>query len=1070
MNRNLLDSPSSAGRHGFSLRLLPEDGGAGDLDLLDHDDLGADMSLLAESPRPQHAALLDDRPGSALGCLASTVNAPVIGGRPRTIKEHERELEALRKEVLNYKFKIYHMEQAMHLAHGAGGVNTLIIDNTNLKLHVKRLAEENARLRDDVQAAELGSGEATRHRETEHALQDRVTALSELNKKLEMQLLDVRHQARELEDHAAHAREQRESAAAELQLANADVNALRADLEMADAEIRNLRERLVEAGVDAANGGNRRGSKSSRRRDSASPSPDTKALRTQLGHMQAQVAAQNLLQAARETDLAAANQRVTTLSREVDALQRELDALRATGHAAPYSPARESHHVAALREQLGELNRQLGSRTTDVEALNRELEAQKRNHDSAMAGLMEAWTSEKKDLLAKFSKARRRIEEADARTQEMRLRAAEAEEKLEAATARAASESKGADAEAMERDADLAHLAAELDRLTQLVQAKNLEVAHLQQEITDRVRSESDLRDELAVLQRKAGSTHSAAKVTSSTVAQLESELARTTAKLREIEQRWRDEVTQRCAVEQRELSRIADLDAQLRAQTARCTELERHLQSAEADLRVADQIRDGDAAAAADTAARAADAEHKRETETYRRQLAKLERACTEARHHARRLAKELGERDAELAAARTQLAQWQAEASEHHDRLTAMAAENAAAMARHRAGKDDAYTQLEDQFRALQREHADTLAVLRAKPTASSDSAVERDLLLKIFHRLSTVLGQPPDGVSAATPTAFLHEQVLHRVGQVARLHSDFESRVKKVEDHWASEFKLFMAKLDRKMGQIDRSETAIRTVTAQVKQLKEAVPRLKAEADDADRRRRAAEQHAAKVHAKLEAFVRGSGGGEGAGGDVALWRAKVADLEAQKRAADDRVRQERAGAQKKVDQLIQTVRELERDLEAANKMNVEYQGLLHHQRTKLEAALAAPSERKLDRLREELRDMHHHHHHRVPSPSTSPIPHSLRSSPHRRRPSSSTSTASTSGQAHLENRFDRMLRLDDSRALGGLVGSATANTTDPVLRRPHSAANLRRPASSTSLGGAFGGGGSRRSSVKP
>ncbi|KAI9222663.1 hypothetical protein BC828DRAFT_13863 [Blastocladiella britannica] len=905
-------------------------------------------------------------------------NGMLPTGRGVTLREQERTIDALKKENYELKMRIYFLQERLE-SMAPMHMNEALKDNVELKVALHRLQGEATVLRKSLAAAEdTASPEAVaRAREAETRLTSQLTTATEHADTLEIQLLSTREAKLAVEDELTAAREELARVKADRDVARADISAARTEAQFAKAQVAALRDQLLDAGV-AAGRNNGDPNSSSRRRsrresddaaasDAASGGRDSRRLanvQQQLAHTQAQVAAQNLIIAARESDLDRATRRVATLVAELDSMQREVEMHQAGAGIDPAlldSLARDPNKAEALRVQLGEMHRQLSERATEATTLRRELEGKQRAHDGAVQGLMDAWTKDQTALKAQLAEVQRRAREVECELAETRAELRDAAKARDAAVAKLNRTGRDHDKDSAQRDAALALTGREVDRLEQLVRARNADVAALQQEIASRVRSEADLRDELASVRERVGAAALGTRETRAEAAELEADLVRTQQAMREAEAKWRDEVAARCATEARELQRVADLDAALRGATARATELERQLTDARSELDAAGERRDADAAAAADAAARAAVTERHRDADEYRRQVALLDKAAADARRHARKMGEQLAARDKDLADVHTQLAKFQTDADAHHAKLTKLAGDAHADAARLRAvargGSEDAVgspAEAEARIASLAKDNADLVeqvrrARIQAERLEHEAAHPGRETLFKLYTRLSTLLGHGMEGVTSETPVAALEEHILHRIAQLAHLRAGFASRVRSADDHWAAQFNLFLGKLDRKMAQMERAESAIRTVTSQVRALKDQVGRLAAQLSESEARRATAEAQNLRLRAKLEAVTTARGGSSTNGSDtedVARWQTRARDLDERLRATEDRARGERHSARQKVEQLVHTIRDLERQVEAAQQAHAEDQDLLRLQRQKLEAALNAPT----------------------------------------------------------------------------------------------------------------------------
>ncbi|KNE68200.1 hypothetical protein AMAG_12879 [Allomyces macrogynus ATCC 38327] len=701
---------------------------------------------------------------------------------------------------------------------------------------------------------------------------------------------------------------------------------------------------------------------SRRRRDESAHQPATLSRAEYLdkmNHFKAQITAQNLIIASREAEIDRLQAQVATLTRDLHHGMHELEIARAAGGAGvsldlPASRS-GSGSAASLRIQISEMHRQLGDQAVQSAALSKELKDKHVAHEQALAGLMGAWSEDQqshKTALAetkrKLAAALRQVAQLQAQIRDLQAQRAHADQQNQAAAYAAA------DRDA-ERDADVAHLADQVAQLEAEVAAKDDEIQALQTELADRVREEHGLQAAVKALKARMDSAGGSASTTAAHVAALEAEVARAEAHAADLDARWRQEVAARAAAEQREATRIADVDARARREADRARALERQVRALERDRDVAQDVHDRDVAEAADAARRAADVERAKEFDEYKRQVAALDRAHKEAREALANAKAELKARDAEVSSVRAQLARWQAEAAAHHDRLTHLVAENQALLAQSRGQQTEAYRLLSEQYQQLKKQHLETLEALQAtqlQVSAEHESARSKSPMAAILYQwyiqLSAVLGKNMDSITPSTPASVMEDVIDQRLRDLAALRDQFTADVRAVEAHWSAEFKLLLAKLDRKTAQADKSESAIRTATAHVKKWKVQVAQLQQQVRQSEAAVAAAEAVAQAAQAQLGEAMDRHGDGH--------WVARVREMEAKLRETEERIRRERSGAREKVQELIGTVRELERQLESAKKMNFQYHDLIQHQKNKLEAAMHMSGERKFDKFKEE------------------------------------------------------------------------------------------------------------------
>ncbi|KAJ3350645.1 hypothetical protein GGF32_004760 [Allomyces javanicus] len=920
--------------------------------LLDDDD--ANESIFMD----QHLA-----PGSAGAGGASAARAPGL-----TLKEQEQVLDRLRKENHDLRMKIYFMEERLqHLT--PAHMNAAIAENIDLKIKLRQLAEENGKLA-SAAANSVGTDAVAEWEAREQEFTARLDQAAQHVEQLDVQVMNLRAEKLQLEDKLADETDMRAQAAAQRDLAVAEVDALRTQLEFATAQANGFKQDLMDAGTGRSHPpvsgtpSSKRRQSSRRRRDESAHQPAATLSRAEyldkMNHFKAQITAQNLIIASREAEIDRLQNQVATLTRDLHHGMQELEIARAAGGAGvsldrPASRTGGSGSAASLRIQISEMHRQLGDQAVQSAALSKELKDKHAAHEQALAGLMGAWSEDQqshKTALAetkrKLAAALRQVAQLQAQIRDLQAQRAHADQQNQAAAYAAA------DRDA-ERDADVAHLADQVAQLEAEVAAKDDEIQALQTELADRVREEHGLQAAVKALKARIDSAGGSASTTAAHVAALEAEVARAEAHAADLDARWRQEVAARAAAEQREASRMADVDARARREADRARALERQVRALERDRDTVQDVHDRDVAEAADAARRAADVERAKEFDEYKRQVAALDRAHKEAREALANVKGELKARDAEVSSVRAQLARWQAEAAAHHDRLTHLVAENQALLAQSRGQQTEAYRLLSEQYQQLKKQHLETLETLQAtqqQVSAEHESARSKSPMAAILYQwyvqLSAVLGKNMDSITPSTPASVMEDVIDQRLRDLAALRDQFTADVRAVEAHWSAEFKLLLAKLDRKTAQADKSESAIRTATAHVKKWKVQVAQLQQQVRQSEAAVAAAEAVAQAAQAQLGEAMDRHGDGH--------WVARVREMEAKLRETEERIRRERSGAREKVQELIGTVRELERQLESAKKMNFQYHDLIQHQKSKLEAAMHMSGERKFDKFKEE------------------------------------------------------------------------------------------------------------------
>ncbi|KNE69672.1 hypothetical protein AMAG_14228 [Allomyces macrogynus ATCC 38327] len=897
---------------------------------------------------------------------SSAMRAPGL-----TLKEQEQVLDRLRKENHDLRMKIYFMEERLqHLT--PAHMNAAIAENIDLKIKLRQLAEENGKLANAAKNS-VGTDAVAEWEAREQEYSARLDQAAQHVEQLDLQVMNLRAEKLQLEDKLADETDARAQAAAQRDLAVAEVDALRTQLEFATAQANGFKQDLMDAGtgrshppVSGTSGtpSSKRRQSSRRRRDESAHQPAAATLSRaeyldKMNHFKAQITAQNLIIASREGEIDRLQTQVATLTRDLHHGMQELESARASGTAGVSldRPASRSGggSTASLRIQISEMHRQLGDQAVQSAALSKELKDKHAAHEQALAGLMGAWSEDQqshKTALAetkrKLAAALRQVAQLQAQIRDLQAQRAHADQQNQAAAYAAA------DRDA-ERDADVAQMADQVAQLEAEVASKDDEIQALQTELADRVREEHGLQAAVKALKARIDSAGGSASTTAAHVAALEAEVARAEAHAADLDARWRQEVAARAAAEQREATRIADVDARARREADRARALERQVRALERDRDAVQDVHDRDVAEAADAARRAADVERAKEFDEYKRQVAALDRAHKEARDALANVKAELKARDAEVSSVRAQLARWQAEAAAHHDRLTHLVAENQALLAQSRGQQTEAYRLLSEQYQQLKKQHLETLEALQAtqqQVSAEHESARSKSPMAAILYQwyvqLSAVLGKNMDSITPSTPASVMEDVIDQRLRDLAALRDQFTADVRAVEAHWSAEFKLLLAKLDRKTAQADKSESAIRTATAHVKKWKVQVAQLQQHVKQSEAAVAAAEAVAQAAQAQLGEAMDRHGDGH--------WVSRVREMEAKLRETEERIRRERSGAREKVQELIGTVRELERQLESAKKMNFQYHDLIQHQKSKLEAAMHMSGERKFDKFKEE------------------------------------------------------------------------------------------------------------------
>lgn len=255
----------------------------------------------------------------------------------------------------------------------------------------------------------------------------------------------------------------------------------------------------------------------------------------------------------------------------------------------------------------------------------------------------------------------------------------------------------------------------------------------------------------------------------------------------------------------------------------------------------------------------------------------------------------------------------------------------------------------------------------MMQAEQAVKNQLTERNTLLLTIYQYMGKILGNDKmkgggkRGEEAElkpfTNFAVFNDSLIARLRRVSDIQTQFEQKAKMIEEKFGEKLAGFKRQQDGRFRQIDRFEVAIKNaiekqgqwrsrlvskqteletvkstngeLQAQLASLKtrsllaspgegNKLTVLTSRASNAERRLAAAQSQASQAEDRLIEAKTKYGEGEG------KWAARIKELENRNRAAEERVKRERQGAKERVTELVEQVRRLERELEAAAKRN--------------------------------------------------------------------------------------------------------------------------------------------------
>jgi chromosome segregation ATPase len=569
--------------------------------------------------------------------------------------------------------------------------------------------------------------------EMEQMARDRAEGDAHIMQQMEIQLAEMRANKLDLEDQLAICQDTESQLKSAVDMIQSENLTLKTELSLAKSQANGFKSDLLDSQVRHSSHSRRdASSESTRRKKRASTSQRSGEIDQQqlerISHLKAQITAQNMIIQTRENEIERLQNDVGTLSHELHDLMRELDVYRSgvkdpalleyTLNSPGEIPSQQNQHISALKIQLSELSRQLAEKSTEAIALRRELNGNHHSHESAVTGLMEAWTKDQGDLKKSYAELNRKLQNAAKSNQQLQARINELEVELDEAHRKRIESERFAAQQVDLKSKENRALLEDAQRAKAIAKASNQEVLALQQEITDRVHKEERDRSVFQNLKYRVNSATANASDTASEVAFLEAKLAQHANELTDVEERWRKEVAARADLEEKHSKRIAELDRAVRKGAEQNRALQIQLKDKENQLDMLEQGRDMDAKAAEDTAERKWEAERTKTFEEYKRQLLTLDRSHSSARgalHECKRL---IRERDEEITQLKEKMAHLAKERDENHLKLTNMLDQTKKSNLSLKEMQSSKIHELQLELSQLRYEHAEATGVIRMSP----------------------------------------------------------------------------------------------------------------------------------------------------------------------------------------------------------------------------------------------------------------------------------------------------------------------------------------------------------------
>ncbi|RHZ48822.1 hypothetical protein Glove_541g46 [Diversispora epigaea] len=257
----------------------------------------------------------------------------------------------------------------------------------------------------------------------------------------------------------------------------------------------------------------------------------------------------------------------------------------------------------------------------------------------------------------------------------------------------------------------------------------------------------------------------------------------------------------------------------------------------------------------------------------------------------------------------------------------------------------KNDTIDELKSQVFELEKNLNWEKSSTHLNVTQYSDQIEERNnLLLETYGCLNTLM---PDvtGNSYFTKITssnfqMFNESLTKILKYISNIHDKFEQKSKTISDQWQEQYKYLENQIDAKIRLINKHEITVNKVLSTQKELRESLQTRNVRTEELDIKLKESEEHISTLEFNYN------------------------EMKGKLQVAEEVLKVEKQGAKEKADILIENVKDLESQLQAQNRRNIQLQELISIQKASMDAtkeskAITAKAENTFAMLNEQLRE---------------------------------------------------------------------------------------------------------------
>ncbi|KAF8806084.1 hypothetical protein BYT27DRAFT_7339311 [Phlegmacium glaucopus] len=903
------------------------------------------------------------------------------GGVTLTLRDQEKHIDSLKKENFNIKLRVHFLEEQLaRLA--PDQIDAALKQNINLKIEVQQRGMEMKKLKKlvlslehELERLQRSDSNRNRERELEDKLEEREHELRELrrrksgnssmdnnalrdaearNEELEDELHNTRALLEENMDEIDRLKEivERESSLSSSSAAGGSetrLERLKRRVDNLEVENENLQSKLQDH-IDLL----------AQRDDENSDLADLiSSLRLDLEEVQ-------LRREAESVERSESRAQIWEEREEREAVEDDLN---------------------ALRDRLAAVMIELQQKEDEVEVKAKEIDDLVAEHQRIVEVVEDEWRGEVDEARGQVEELKDVLAEREAESKDLRVNISELEANTDLLHSKFEAAFAHLEAEADENEAKMEGMQETIDQLGEQIYHLEDDNDRLKEE-GERMREEETAERERlealsAALKEKISTLKEELKHMTEMYETCSQDIHAHRSRQEELAQHVEELVSQlqseRSAREQAETDLDAadnEHDTNLRKQQRILEGKESALQSALADLARTQSLlsqRETDLEAV-QQALKNLEAERKRLGETHTTARFSLQLETDRMKRDMERL-------ESELARARQDLSDKDVKSREHDSSLDKLHAENrdlqtqlgVQTQARlnvsekldlvlaNLKGKEEEVGALKKRVNELEGRLEKDQRMLLGQESQYRDQVTERNtLLLTIYQYLDKILGvdKTPKKSGQAETKPFtnfgvFHDNLITRLKALSQIQMDFDKRCKEIEARFTEKVGDMRKQLDNRWKQIDKFETSLKTyadtkvawkrklsqkegeleamkvtnaeMATQLSNIKRPggtdvmeLRSLTTRATNAERRLNNAQNQLLTTEEKLANLNQKTVAADG------KWEARVKEYEARLKAAEERVKRERQGSKERVAELENSVKNLQRQLELAQKRN--------------------------------------------------------------------------------------------------------------------------------------------------